>query len=131
MGRGGKQVDNASSVGIYTKLDPETGTLGDFAFAHNRIIFETHPDTGFVFKDAKIEKWEEAKALSLIVAKKFRKIRYLGWDIACTTEGPSIVEFNNRPDMEMIQDFYGGIRDDLKIKPKDWWYKSNFTINSV
>jgi hypothetical protein len=131
MGRGGKQVDNASSGGVYTKLDPDTGTLGDYAFSNNRAVFKAHPDTGFVFKDTKMEKWEEAKALSLIVAKKFRKIKYLGWDIACTTEGPSIIELNNRPDMEMIQDFYGGVRDDLKINPKNWWYKSNFTINSV
>jgi glutathione synthase/RimK-type ligase-like ATP-grasp enzyme len=78
-----------------------------------------------------MEKWEEAKTLSLTIAKKFRKIRYLGLDIACTTEGPTIIELNNRPDMEMIQDFYGGIRDDLKIKPKNWWYKSSFTINSI
>jgi hypothetical protein len=33
--------------------------------------------------------------------------------------------------MEMIQDFYGGIRDDLKIKPKDWWYRSNFTLKNI
>jgi hypothetical protein len=131
MGRGGKQVDNASSGGVYTKLDPLTGTLGDYAIANNRVVFKAHPDTNFVFKDSKMEKWEEAKTLSLTIAKKFRKIRYLGLDIACTTEGLTIIELNNRPDMEMIQDFYGGIRDDLKIKPKNWWYKSSFTINSI
>jgi hypothetical protein len=131
MGRGGKQVDNASSGGVYTKLDPLTGTLGDYAIANNRVVFKAHPDTNFVFKDSKMESWTEVKRFALVVAKKFREIKYIGWDIGLSPEGPTIIEINKRPDMEMIQDFYGGIRDDLKIKPKDWWYRSDFTLKNI
>ena len=131
MGRGGKQVDNASSGGVYTKLDPLTGTLGDYAIANNRVVFKAHPDTKFVFKDSKMESWTEVKRFALVVAKKFREIKYIGWDIGLSPEGPTIIEINKRPDMEMIQDFYGGIRDDLKIKPKDWWYRSDFTLKNI
>jgi hypothetical protein len=131
MGSGGQQIDNASSGGLYIKIDPETGVLGDYAFAFNRITFRTHPDTGFVFKGAAIEKWDEAKSFALAVAGKFREIKYMGWDVAFSTDGPAIIELNNAPGIGIVQDCYGGIRDDLKLNPKDWWYKSNYTIKNL
>lgn len=131
MGRGGKQVDNASSGGIYIKIDSETGQLGDFAFGNNRITTDVHPDTGFVFKGAKIGCWDEAKRFILEAAHKFRSIKYIGWDVAFSEDGPAIIEINKRPDIGLIQDCYGGMRDDFNITPKDWWYKSNYTIKDL
>ena len=131
MGSGGQQIDNASSGGLYLKIDPETGVLADHAFAFNRLLFYKHPDTNFVFKGAHINIWNEAKNFTIDVAKKFRDIKYMGWDIAFTTEGPSVIELNNAPGIGIIQDCYGGIRDDLKINPKDWWYQSNFTLKNL
>lgn len=131
MGNGGQQIDNASSGGLYIKIDPQTGVLADHAFAFNRLTFDTHPDTGFVFKGAHIATWNEAKHFAIAVAQKFREIKYMGWDIAFTTTGPSVIELNNAPGIGIIQDCYGGIRDDLKIYPKDWWYKTNYTIKNL
>lgn len=131
MGSGGQQIDNASSGGLYIKIDPETGVLAERAFAFNRLTFDKHPDTGFVFNKAKIAVWAEAKAFTIGVARKFREIKYMGWDIAFTKDGPSVIELNNAPGIGIIQDCYGGIRDDLKINPKDWWYKSNYTIKNL
>jgi hypothetical protein len=130
FGRGGNQVDNASSGGMYIKVDPESGTLADFAYAYNRVTFDRHPDTGFVFKGAQLENWTTVKAFAVHVAEKFREIRFLGWDIALTEDGPAVIELNNSPDMGMIQDFYGGVRDGLHITPKDWWYQSKFTLKN-
>jgi hypothetical protein len=131
MGSGGQQIDNASSGGLYIKIDPATGVLAEHAFAFNRLTFDKHPDTGFVFKEAPINTWEEAKQFTINVAQKFREIKYMGWDIAFTVNGPSVIELNNAPGIGIIQDCYGGIRDDLKIIPKDWWYKSNYTIKNL
>jgi hypothetical protein len=131
MGRGGKHVDNASSGGLYVKVDPDTGTLSNEATTYNRMMYTAHPDTGFSFKDVRIEAWGDVKAFAIEVATKLREINYLGWDIALTTTGPAVVEVNNSPDMGMIQDFYGGVRDGLQIKPKDWWYQSNYTIKNL
>lgn len=130
MGSGGQQVDNASSGGLYTKVD-NTGMLGDFAYTTNQSVFFSHPDTGFVFKGATIENWEDARALAIAAALRFREIKYLGWDVAITINGPVIIELNHRPGVGIIQDWYGGIRDDLKINPKDWWYKSNYTLKNI
>ena len=131
MGRGGNQVDNASSGGVYTKIDPVSGALGDVAIAHDRAAFEAHPDTGFQFKGATIKAWQNVKALALEAAIKFREIRHVGWDIALTPDGPVIIEINKRPDMDMIQDFYGGIQHHLKIDSREWWYQSDYTIKNL
>jgi hypothetical protein len=65
------------------------------------------------------------------VARKFREIKHIGWDIAFTPEGPSVIEFNNKPDMAGIQDSYGGILRDFNVNPKDWWYQSNYTLKNL
>ena len=131
MGSGGQQIDNASSGGLYIKIDPATGVLAAHAFAFDRLTFDKHPDTGFIFNGAHIPVWDEAKTFTIGLAQKFREITYMGWDIAFTTTGPSVIELNNAPGIGIIQDCYGGIRDDLKIDPKDWWYKSNYTIKNL
>ena len=131
MGQGGKQVDNTSSGGLYTKFNPENGKMEDFAFSHNRIVFDSHPDTGFAFKDSYIYNWEETKKFILETTKKFREIRYLGWDVAITKQGPMIIEINNGPGIELVQDFYNGIRDDLKIIPEKWWYNRKYTLKEL
>jgi hypothetical protein len=131
MGRGGKEIDNASAGGIYTKIDAETGLLADQAYSTNREVFNEHPDTGFVYKGAKIERWDEIKQFTLAVARKFREIKYMGWDIAFSTDGPSVIELNHAPGISIIQDCYGGMRDVMKINPNDLWYKSNFTIKNL
>lgn len=131
MGRGGGQIDNASSGGMYIKVDPETGRMSDYAFSRNRNKFYEHPDTKFIFKDAKFDNWEAVKAFILVAAQKFRDIKYLGWDIACSENGPLIIEINNGPGINIVQDYYGGIRDVLKINPKDWWYNSKFTLKEL
>jgi hypothetical protein len=131
MGSGGQQIDNASSGGMYLKVDVETGKLADFAYNTNRDTFYTHPDSGFVFRDGTIEKWAETKAFALEVTKKFREIKYMGWDIAFSTDGPTVIELNNAPGLNIIQDCYGGLASDLNITPKDWWYKKNFTLKNL
>jgi hypothetical protein len=131
MGSGGRQIDNASAGGIFVRVDLETGTLYKSAQAFDQSTCTVHPDTGFRFEGVKMESWEQTKAFTIAAARKLREIRYLGWDIAFTTSGPSVIEFNNKPDMAGIQDSYGGIRDDLQINPKDWWYQSNYTIKNL
>ncbi|MEI6821632.1 MAG: sugar-transfer associated ATP-grasp domain-containing protein [Bacteroidota bacterium] len=131
MGSGGKQVDNASSGGLFIKIDPETGKMAEYAYTKYHTIHYEHPDTKFVYKDAKFSNWEEVKDFVLIVATKFRDIKYLGWDIAVSDKGPVVIEINNGPSLNLIQDCYGGIRDVLKINPKEWWYNSKYTIKEL
>lgn len=131
MGKAGKQVDNSSAGGLYIKVETEKGQLHDFAYTHNRIKFEAHPDTGFVFKNAKIDNWPVIKAFVLKEIEKFREIKYLGWDVALSKDGPVVIELNNGPDVEILQDFYGGLKDDFQIIPSKWWYNNKFTLKEL
>ena len=131
MGSGGQQIDNASSGGMYLKVDVDTGVLADIAYNTNRNTFTQHPDTGFVFGGAKLDKWEEARSFAIEVTQKFRDIKYMGWDIAFSTEGPTVIELNNAPGLNIIQDCYGGLRDGLNIQPKKWWYRSNYYLKNL
>jgi hypothetical protein len=131
MGTGGRQIDNASAGGIFVRIDLDSGVLYEKAQAFDQSTCTCHPDTGYVFNGVKMGIWDEVKSFTLNVARKFRDIKHIGWDIAFTPEGPSVIEFNNGPDMAGIQDSYGGILHDFKINPKDWWYQSNYTLKSL
>jgi hypothetical protein len=131
MGTGGRQIDNASAGGIFVRINLETGVLYEKAQAFDQSTCTRHPDSGYVFNGVKMEIWSEVKSFTLSVARKFREIKHIGWDIAFTPEGPSVIEFNNKPDMAGIQDSYGGILQDFNVNPKDWWYQSNYTLKSL
>lgn len=130
MGCGGNQVDNAAVGGLYIKVDAETGELADFAYTATHSKHMVHPDTKFQFKGARIEQWDAIKTFALMATLKFREIKYIGWDIAITTAGFLIIEINHQTGFDIVQDYYGGARDVLKINPKDWWYKSNYTVKN-
>ena len=130
LGSGGRQIDNASAGGIFVRVNLETGELYDTAQAFDQSTCTAHPDSGFVFKGTLMKTWQVVRPFTLAAARKFREIRFLGWDIAVTKNGPAVIEFNNKPDFAGIQDSYGGIRDDLNIHPKEWWYQTNYTIKN-
>jgi len=131
IGKGGNQVDNAAAGGVYVKIDPEGGAFGDVAYAHDRLTFDAQPDTNFRFKGASLKAWPQVKELALSVARKYREITYLGWDIALTESGPCVIELNSTPDMAMVQDCYGPLKADLKIEPEAYWHQEKFTIRNV
>jgi len=64
---------------------------------------QTHPDTEAQLVGFAHPHWNEMKALALEGARLMRDIPYIGWDIACTDEGPVIVEMNKRPDAFLMQ----------------------------
>lgn len=56
---------------------------------------DCHPDTGYrVIPGEKLPYVREASELCLKAALRFPELRYLGWDVAITENGPVIVEVN-------------------------------------
>ena len=53
-----------------------------------------HPETGRSFKEFKLPFWEDVISLSKEAALKFLPLRTLGWDIAITEKGPTLLETN-------------------------------------
>lgn len=131
MGSGGSCVDNASSGGLYIRVDPATGVLGDAALRDDHTAYTEHPDTGFRFASYRIPMWEELTAFACSIALKYREMRYVGWDIACTEAGPVVIEGNNGPGMGIVQDHYGGLRDTFGIDcPRRYWFREDFTLRN-
>lgn len=132
MGCNGMQLDNASSGGIYAKIDVQTGTLVGRAIADNRETFDVHPTTGFRFDGAPLPSWREIEAFAVTVAEKYAPIRYVGWDIALSEEGPLLIEGNNGPSIEIVQDLYGGVKSLFGIdSPDAYWYASNYSLKNL
>lgn len=128
MGQKGSEIDNASQGGLYCKIDHETGRLSEYAYSNDRQKYYNHADSGVVFSETVIPAWEELKNFTLKIALQLKEISVVGWDIAMSENGPVVVEINEGPGVEIVQDLYGGIREVLKIyNPEKWWNYSKFT----
>ncbi len=94
MGLGGSIIDNNC---LFTPVDPETGVMKYPAHSGDTlkgIIYEEHPDTHVKIQGYKIPFVKEAVQMVLEAAKITPQIRYVGWDVATTPNGPAIIEGN-------------------------------------
>ena len=94
MGTGGSIIDNNC---LFTPVDPETGKILYPAHSGDTIkgiIYEEHPDTHVHLQGYTIPYVKEAVQMVLNAAKVTPQIRYVGWDVATTPDGPEIIEGN-------------------------------------
>ena len=111
MGRNGKEVDNSAQGGISINIDVNSGAFAEKATAeHGGGEITSHPDSGFSFKDAKIEGWDVIKKQIEEIANKLIDFRDIALDIAITPHGAILVEFNFRYGVEHQQCVIGGVR---------------------
>lgn len=68
-------------------------------------IYEAHPLTGKKFSEVQIPGVPEAFRMCREAAEKIPQVRYIGWDIAFSVNGPVIVEGNEYPGFGFLQ-FY-------------------------
>lgn len=111
MGRNGKEVDNSAQGGISIKIDVNTGAFAERATAeHGGGEITSHPDSGFSFVGTKIENWSTIKKQIEDIANKLIDFNDIALDIAVTTNGAILVEFNFRYGVEHQQCVIGGVR---------------------
>ena len=95
FGINGRVVDN---YGVHGPVDLETG---EFLYpAHSgdtkvEGLFTTHPNSGEKLVGFKTPLFSEAKEMALQAALVVPQIRYVGWDVAVTPNGPAIIEGNS------------------------------------
>jgi len=103
IGTHGKSVDNWAAGGVIVSIDPECGELRGEGFHKpgygGRV--PRHPDSGIAFEGFKIPYFAEAVELVSRLHGYLRDIHSIGWDVAITPEGPTIIEGND--------DWEGGI----------------------
>lgn len=94
MGYNGRVVDNN---GLFSPVDMKTGKL--LYPAHSGattcgIVYTEHPDTHIKLVGYQIPYIKEAVDLCLKAALVVPQVRYVGWDVAITNDGPVIIEGN-------------------------------------
>lgn len=99
----GKVVDNFNSGGMSAKINLENGIIEENAVNKKGEVFKTHPATGTQIPGFQIPYWNEIKEMIKVMAQKSENIRYVGWDVALTENGPVIVEGNHIPGHDIYQ----------------------------
>jgi hypothetical protein len=103
---GANTADNYWRGGnILAQLDADTGVAGRAMSGVGLGVAEhtQHPDTGAAIAGFAHPQWDAMRDLALNGAGLLRSVPLIGWDIACTPQGPVIVEMNESPDFGLIQ----------------------------
>jgi hypothetical protein len=98
-------LDNISQGGICIDIDMDSGMLrkGYTLYKYGHVEYESHPDTNFKFYGTKLPYFREVKELAVAAHKCFPMFALVGWDIAITENGPTIIEGNRVPDLDLYQ----------------------------
>lgn len=111
FGNNGSVVDNSSSGGFYVNIDLSTGCLtgkGNQSMKYGGRIFEKHPETGYTLDGFQIPYFEEACVLITKVNDSIPE-RIVGWDIAISKTGPTIIEGNDNNSWFGVDIAHGGL----------------------
>ena len=103
VGSGKNDVDNITSGGMYTLLSHE-GVITHPLFCDKTVTYYTeHPVSGNEFIGTQMPFFKEAVDLCLEAALVVPNMRYVGWDVSVTADGPLLVEGNDLPGYDMCQ----------------------------
>lgn len=98
-GNNGNFVDNLESGGYACHVDLKTGKICGPAHTSATVsdmsIAEVHSYSGVKFEGFEIPMLKEACELCERAALVVPEMKYIGWDVAITENGPAIVEGNN------------------------------------
>ena len=108
IGNGG-HVDNFSSGGMYTFVD-ENGRVFVPAIDEKGNIFETHPISKTKIVGFEVPMYKEIVKLISEVGKVNDKVRYIGWDIAISKNGPVLIEGNPFSGIFQVKPSISGIK---------------------
>ena len=103
FGRDGRVVDN---YGVQGPINLETGIYdfpGHPGDTTDHRWFTHHPNSGEPLVGLKVPFFEEAKQMVCEAALVIPELRYIGWDVAITPEGPAIIEGNNFTAHDFVQ----------------------------
>lgn len=98
-------IDKEASIGcsdVFAKLNID-GTRATPFYDDAKKEYKTHPLTGEDLVNVKIPFVKEAFDMVKEAALVVPQIRYVGWDVAFTKDGPIIVEGNEYPSYGLIQ----------------------------
>ena len=98
-------LDDAIAIGCsdaYMRLD-ESGHVCSRVVDDVANVYEYHPMAKIPFKDVVVPYVKESFEMALKAALVVPEVRYVGWDIAITENGPLIMEGNEYPSYGLVQ----------------------------
>ena len=102
-GNNGHFVDNLESGGFACHFDLDKGIVVGPGHTSKLITYDAHPQSGIQFVGYKLPFVEEVKELVKKAALVVKDVRYIGWDVCITPNGPAIVEGNDYPAYDFPQ----------------------------
>lgn len=111
-------TDNWSGGGYAAPIDPTTGTLGylhTYTPTDGLQHLTHHPDTDTRVHDRTIPHWDTITDTATNLADHHRDNPYIGWDIALTPDGPTVLEGNTAPHLA-LQQLGGGLLTDDRVE---------------
>ncbi len=102
-GRAGSVVDNFVAGGMTVPIDIETGVIHNPAVDNAGNVYRIHPDTKIPFDGFQMPNWNACLELAKRAAMRVETVKYVGWDLASTPEGPILVEGNHFPGQVLYQ----------------------------
>ncbi|MDR1117300.1 MAG: hypothetical protein LBL09_03525 [Oscillospiraceae bacterium] len=103
IGGSGSEVDNFNNGGMVVPVEVKTGKISLPATDKAGNVYSVHPSSGAQIPGGSIPMWEECLELVKRAAKVVPEVRYVGWDVAVTPDGPLLIEGNPFPG----HDIYG------------------------
>ena len=94
LGAHGTDCSNWHFGGVSVNLK-EDGTLDKYGYCKIDKKVTAHPDTGVLFEGYKIPFFDEAIALAKRATECFYGFCSIGWDVAITASGPTLIEGND------------------------------------
>ena len=94
---------NASGDAIFAIVDIRNGEIVSDGCDYEERIYQTHPVSGRRLMGFHIPFWNQILDLVRAAAMEVPEVRYVGWDIAITENGPVIIEGNDDPGYEWMQ----------------------------
>ena len=99
-------VDNWAKGGLAVGINDD-GSLTKYGFYKPHLGVglkaDTHPDTGIIFADFKIEHYDEIKEFVKRAHACFYGIHSIGWDLAISEKGPTLIEGNDNWEISLMQ----------------------------
>lgn len=97
------EIANGSQPSIVAPVNFETGIIDKPATTFGSELYEKHPKTNVQILGLQLPYWDEIKAMLENACRKVATVRYIGWDIAITPDGPVLIEGNTTPGYKYYQ----------------------------
>lgn len=121
IGVGNSVIDNVSAGGIFAPIDLNTGAIIEDGSDRSGNTYNSHPDSGKVFKGFVIPNWEKFVGKCKAMSTVDLEITFAGWDICVLPNGEiEMIEVNSFPNVVGLQIAYrSGLKPKIRAIGKD------------